>query len=248
MIENNQKQIKLLEEVGQRLYKETFVKHCFPEYAKTRKVDVVPEGWQQMSVKDALIMYIGGGWGTDTATGKHIHKGHVIRGTDINDIKNGDFLSLPERYHTETDMKNRRLQPGDIVFELSNGNINNIGRCLLIDEQFLSKSGENTICASFCKLLRAKNNAIAVTLYYEINEMQISGRLMTFKKNGANGINNFDFESFLEHKFLSSENGEIMQTLISVRKAISNIYNQLYLLKTIRDMLLPKLMSGEIEV
>ena len=45
LIENNQKQIKLLEEAAQRLYKEWFVDLRFPGYEDTPIVDGVPEGW-----------------------------------------------------------------------------------------------------------------------------------------------------------------------------------------------------------
>ena len=46
LIENNQKQIKLLEEAAQRLYKEWFVDLRFPGYETTSVVDGVPEGWR----------------------------------------------------------------------------------------------------------------------------------------------------------------------------------------------------------
>lgn len=46
LIENNQKQIKLLEEAAQRLYKEWFVDLRFPGYENTPVVDGVPEGWK----------------------------------------------------------------------------------------------------------------------------------------------------------------------------------------------------------
>lgn len=45
LIENNQKQIKLLEEAAQRLYKEWFVDLRFPGHENTEIVDGVPEGW-----------------------------------------------------------------------------------------------------------------------------------------------------------------------------------------------------------
>lgn len=47
LIENNQKQIKLLEEAAQRLYKEWFVDLRFPGYENTKIVDGVPEGWKK---------------------------------------------------------------------------------------------------------------------------------------------------------------------------------------------------------
>ena len=50
LIENNQKQIKLLEEAAQRLYKEWFVDLHFPGHENTKIVDGVPEGWNESTV------------------------------------------------------------------------------------------------------------------------------------------------------------------------------------------------------
>ena len=50
LIENNQKQIKLLEEAAQRLYKEWFVDLRFPGYENTPIVDGVPEGWEKVGL------------------------------------------------------------------------------------------------------------------------------------------------------------------------------------------------------
>lgn len=50
LIENNQKQIKLLEEAAQRLYKEWFVDLHFPGHENTKIVDGVPEGWSKEEI------------------------------------------------------------------------------------------------------------------------------------------------------------------------------------------------------
>ncbi len=50
LIENYQKQIKLLEEAAQRLYKEWFVDLHFPGHENTKIVDGVPEGWEKKPV------------------------------------------------------------------------------------------------------------------------------------------------------------------------------------------------------
>ena len=50
LIENNQKQIKLLEEAAQRLYKEWFVDLRFPEWENAKIVDGVPEGWKKTTI------------------------------------------------------------------------------------------------------------------------------------------------------------------------------------------------------
>lgn len=57
LIENNQKQIKLLEEAAQRLYKEWFVDFRFPNYENTPVVDGVPEGWRRGAVGDIVCYH-----------------------------------------------------------------------------------------------------------------------------------------------------------------------------------------------
>ena len=54
LIENNRKQIKLLEEVAQRLYKEWFVDLRFPGHEHTKIVDDVPEGWESCILDDVI--------------------------------------------------------------------------------------------------------------------------------------------------------------------------------------------------
>ena len=248
LIENNQKQIKLLEEAVQRLYKEWFVDLRFPGYEDTPIIDGVPERWTRKTVLECLALHIGGGWGKETPVGKNTIKGKVIRGTDINDVKSGNYNEIPFRYHTENDIKKRALKANDIVFELSNGNINNIGRCLLIDDLILRNCGDNTICASFCKLFRPLDRIHALTLYWEIQDMQSSGRMLPYKKQGANGINNFAFEDFLSHELLVPDDESLLKPLEDIMRKMSNIQSQFALLIQARDRLLPKLMSGEIEV
>lgn len=59
LIENNQKQIKLLEEAAQRLYKEWFVDLCFPGHENTKIVDGVPEGWSRGLLKELISVNYG---------------------------------------------------------------------------------------------------------------------------------------------------------------------------------------------
>ena len=54
LIENNRKQIKLLEEAAQKLYKEWFVKLNFPGHENVKIVDGVPEGWKKEKVGNII--------------------------------------------------------------------------------------------------------------------------------------------------------------------------------------------------
>lgn len=59
LIENNQKQISLLEEAAQRLYKEWFVDLHFPGYEDTKIIDGVPEGWKKGRADEFFNITIG---------------------------------------------------------------------------------------------------------------------------------------------------------------------------------------------
>ena len=59
LIENSQKQIELLEEAAQRLYKEWFVDLCFPGYENTPIIDGVPQGWRKVTLGDITPILTG---------------------------------------------------------------------------------------------------------------------------------------------------------------------------------------------
>ena len=73
LIENYQKQIKLLEEAAQRLYKEWFVDLHFPGHENTNIIDGVPEGWKKMPVDSIYSIKYGKNLSTKliTPTGKY---------------------------------------------------------------------------------------------------------------------------------------------------------------------------------
>ena len=73
LIENYQKQIKLLEEAAQRLYKEWFVDLRFPDYETTKIIDGVPKGWEKMPVDSIYSIKYGKNLSTKliTPTGKY---------------------------------------------------------------------------------------------------------------------------------------------------------------------------------
>ena len=70
LIENNQKQINLLEEAAQRLYKEWFLDLRFPGHETTPITDGIPEGWAEGTLADLTVF----------KRGKTITKGQVNEG------------------------------------------------------------------------------------------------------------------------------------------------------------------------
>ena len=74
LIENYQKQIKLLKEAAQRLYKEWFVDLHFPGHENTKIVDGVPEGWEKKRVGDITPIKTGN---SDTLEYESLQTNHV---------------------------------------------------------------------------------------------------------------------------------------------------------------------------
>ena len=252
LIENNQKQIKLLEEAVQRLYKEWFVKFRFPGYEDTPIVDGVPEGWEKVPVGNLISYEIGGGWGEETPTGKCIREAYVIRGTDLYGIAHGDLLSIPFRYHVESNLSSRKLKDGDIVFEVSGGSrTEGVARCLLITSSMLNVWRKDVMCASFCKLIRPQFG-FSQYLHDCIKHLRATGKTEEYDKRSASSIVNYRWKDFLSQELVLRPSEEILDHYNGVAKEIYskaiNCSLQIESAKKARDRLLPKLISGEIEV
>ena len=240
LIENNLKRIKLLDEKVSLLYKELILELSFSKIKR------------EEYIKDCLEFYIGGGWGEEIYTKGFTELAYVIRGTDIPDTKSGSISGIPLRYHKTSNLSSRKLKVGDIAFEISNGQINNIGRTVLITPKLLAQFDEPVMCASFAKLIRVNEMVSPEFFYLYLNESQQNGLLYQYKSNSANGINNFAFETFIEEVKITMPKEKRMKLFTEEVKhlfsLISTLGEQNTKLREARDILLPRLMSGEIEV
>lgn len=253
LIENNQKQIKLLEEAAQRLYKEWFVDFRFPGYENAKFIDGIPEGWRKEPVCNIVSYEIGGGWGEDYLKEQNDKPAFVIRGTDLHGITHGDILSIPYRYHTQSNLASRILQDGDIVFEVSGGSkTEGVARTLLIRKELLEIYGNPVMCASFCKLIRLVDNSLSQYMYNTLQYLRLSGKTSEFDKKSASSIVNYRWKDFLSQQDVLIPPLTIIEAYNRLAECyyykIINQSKMIECLKNARDRLLPKLMSGEIEV
>lgn len=253
LIENNQKQIKLLEEAAQRLYKEWFVDFRFPGYENAKFIDGIPEGWRKEPVCNIVSYEIGGGWGEDYLKEQNDKPAFVIRGTDLHGITHGDILSIPYRYHTQSNLASRILQDGDIVFEVSGGSkTEGVARTLLIRKELLEIYGSQVMCASFCKLIRLVDNSLSQYMYNTLQYLRLSGKTSEFDKKSASSIVNYRWKDFLSQQDVLIPPLTIIEAYNRLAECyyykIINQSKMIECLKNARDRLLPKLMSGEIEV
>ena len=241
LIENNLKRIKLLEEKAQLHYKEMMQEIS---YSKTIREEYI---------KDCLAFYIGGGWGEEDYKEGFAEPAFVIRGTDIPDAKKGEVKGVPFRYHKESNLASRSMQSGDIVFEVSGGSKGQpVGRSILVTDKMLQQFGKPVMCASFCKMLRPNENVTPEFFYLYLLASHENGVIAQYEKHSASNIVNYGFEEFIgEQKITIPKEIELKAFTEKVKPIftlISTLGEQNSKLREARDILLPRLMNGQIEV
>lgn len=252
LIENNRKQIKLLEEAAQRLYKEWFIDLRFPGYEST-PIDSetgLPEGWAEISLRAALESEIGGGWGEETRSPEFSEIAYVIRATDMDDAEKGVLSGIPLRFHKASNLASRTLREGDIVFEVSGGSRDfGVGRNLRISSELLDQLPHPVMCASFCKKMRPKTSALSLVIAESIRYAFQTNGLRTFEKRSAGNIINFHWDEFLDSFKLRMPSTRLLNHYLEligvIHKAKSKKANAIRIAREARDRLLPKLMSLE---
>lgn len=257
LIENNTRRIKILEEMAQMIYREWFVNFRFPGHEKVKMVDSklgpIPEGWEVRPIGELLIYNIGGGWGEEEKNSQFPLAAYVIRGTDIPHARYMQINNCPLRFHKKSNLESRRLQAGDIVFEVSGGSKGQpVGRALFVSEQLLNVFGKDVICASFCKLIRCNIDIIYPELIYlHLIDIYNDGRINQYQVQST-GITNFKFGVFLENELIIVPDSLRQKLFIEIIQPVFDLIQNLGLrnanLRQTRDLLLPKLISGELDV
>lgn len=257
LIETNNKRIVILEQMAENLYKEWFVRFRFPGCESAELTDTrlgkIPFGFSVIQMSDAFDYYIGGGWGEDNYSESFSEQAYVIRGTDFPKVQKGDLSTCPLRYHKKSNYIPRELKENDIIIEVSGGTANQpVGRTLLVNKDVLERLGNTVICASFCKLIRLNTEVIAPYYFYYWMQFLYKTRIIDRFQLQSTGIINFKFEYFLRKGDIMLPPREIMDMfdnkVKTLHKEILLLSKQNENLSKQRDMLLPRLMSGKLEV
>lgn len=223
LIENNQKQIKLLEEAAQRLYKEWFIDLRFPGYENCKIVDGIPEKWERKKLVDIVdVQY---GYAFDGSKFNSVGKGTpIIRIRNIPDGNTADFTT----------------EEAEEKYVISNGEI-----LVGMDGEFHinSWSGKDAFLVQRTCCFRPRKREMKGWLLWAIYEpikfyeKTVVGA--TVSHLGKKHIDSIELLTGPEQLYIPFQNYfELRQKLL----------NQNIVLAEARDRLLPKLMSGEIEV
>ena len=213
LIENNQRQIKLLEEAAQRLYKEWFVDLRFPGHENTKIVDGVPEGWSRTNINEILTFH---------------------RGYDLtkNEMKAGRYPVVGSTtvigYHNEFKIKG----PGIVT-----GRSGSLGKYQFIWDNFWP---HNT--SLYISDYKDHNIFFVYSLLQTVDFASLNngGAIPTLNRNVLSNIEVIEPTDELQEMFAKIAEPQYQK--------IKNLEKQNDKLKTARDLLLPKFMSGEVEV
>ena len=233
LIENYQKQIMLLEEAAQRLYKEWFVDLRFPGHEDVKMVDGLSEGWERKKVKE--IVDLQNGYAFKSTTFEDEGKYKVVTIKNVKDgVFDGDNVSyiktIPEKMPSHC-----VLQIGDILLSLTG----NVGRvCMVVGKDYLlnqrvAKLKSDYPAFVYClfrnyDMFVAINNLANGAAQQNVSPIRI-GELMIMVASEKTMMR---FERMV---------GKIITKIL-------NLHSQIRHLTEARDRLLPKLMGGEMEV
>ena len=236
LIENNTRRIRLLEQMAENLYKEWFVRFRFPGHENVEMVNGLPKGWEFKRVSN-VCETIGGG--TPSTTNSAYWGGDIkwVTPSDITSKKSLALLKIAGRI-TEEGLKksSAKLLPPYTILMTSRASIGFFGIC------------PDNVCTNqgFISIIPNKDNVRMYLLY-------------TFKARKEEIISNANGSTFLEISkgrfrkmkvLVPSEDILNMfekKTMLSFREVL-HLEMQNTLLTRQRDLLLPRLMSGKLEV
>ena len=241
LIENNNKRIKLLEQMAENLYKEWFVRFRFPGYEDVDFMDGFPKKWEKVKLDDVL---------NKIATGLNPRKNFVL-GEGENfyvTIKNmaDNTVYLDDKCDKVNDdaiikiNKRSDLKIGDLLFS----GIGTIGRVCLIDTPTNNWNISESVFT-----MRANKKISSDFLYMLLLSQDVQNYCQS-KANGSaqKGIRMGDLRKYT---FLLPTKNVINDFTNQISPILSNVSllrNENKNLIQQRDMLLPRLMSGKLEV
>ena len=234
LIENNQKQIKLLEEAAQRLYKEWFVDLRFPGHENTKIVDGVPEGWRKSTVSEVSVVLRRG------ISPKYNEK---ARGIVINQkcirqtiVSYDEARTQEKKYPDELKM----MESDILICSTGAGTLGRVGQ--------IFEAKENVTLDSHVTLIRANERVGQQYLFWSLKMQQ--DYLMSAGKGSTNKLE-LSRETIGNCKILIPEQKiaeQAEKNLVTIHNKMKECSMQIARLREARDLLLPKLMSGEVEV
>lgn len=207
--------------------------------------------WESGTFSDLIESTLGGDWGKESPTGNNTELVYCIRGADIPEVKAGNKGKMPTRYILPKNYAAKRLLPGDIVVEISGGSpTQSTGRVAAISQSLLYRYDKGMVCTNFCRAIKPKSGYSMFVYYYW---QYLYDRNVFFSyENGTTGIKNLDLSGFTTTEEIVIPPFELIQKfddycqIVFDQTFANGLENEQ--LSNLRDTLLPRLMSGELDV
>lgn len=242
LIENNNRRIELLEKMAQEIYKEWFVRFRFPKYQNAKFINGLPKGWEIKKIGEII----------EIKGGKRLPAGCLLSGTKtthpyirIRDITSSKYICLTQEFEyiddlTYEEIKKYTTNTGDILISI----VGTIGSICCVGETL---NGAN-LTENCVKLINEKYVSKSY-IYHYLNSESGKGAI----NSGIVGatqpklpIYNISRIKIIipEKNICDLFTGKVKD----VDLQIMNLQQQNQNLKKQRDLLLPRLMSGKLEV
>ena len=235
LIENNRKQIKLLEEAAQRLYKEWFVDLRFPGHEHTKIVDGVPEGWEPCILDDVI----------EFDPKVRLDKDRTKQFVPMSALSTSSMVLDMNEISETISNSGSKLQNGDTLLA-------RITPCL--------ENGKT----AFVHGLVSDEGGVGSTEYIVMRSKMLNpymvyllSRTSGFKQSAINSMSGSDGRQRVKTDklkalaYLLPPAGLVQsfeQMVSPMFKMVFRLSKQIFVATQARDRLLPKLMSGEVEV
>jgi type I restriction enzyme S subunit len=237
LIENNTRRIAILEEMAQAIYREWFVHFRFPGHEQARFVDSplgrIPEGWRVAVLSDVAEI--------NALSVKKGKEPHEINYVDIASVSTGRIDEVrPLRFAEAPGRARRVLRHGDVIWSTVRPNRKSF--CLVLDppSNMIGSTGFAVVSCT---------KAPFSYVYLAITTEDFVGYLVNHATGSAYpAVNSSDFEKAT----ILVPNGQILQKFHELVEPmvlkINRMLSKNRILREARDLLLPKLISGQLDV
>lgn len=228
-----------LEQMAETLFRQWFVEEA-------------QEDWEEDTFLKWITETKGGDWGKEHLTDEYSQAIRCLRGTDIADLQKGLPNSTPLRFIKPKKFQSIQPENGDIIFEISGGTeTQSTGRCYYINDDVEKLFNQPLAFSNFCRLLKIKDSKYSFFVYLYLLFLYKNDEFFALE-NGSSGIKNLNYKSLLTEQTYKMPPEKLViefhQMVEKFFKKINKNKKQIQTLETLRDTLLPKLISGEVRV
>ena len=266
-IELNRRMNETLETMARAIFKDWFVDfgptrakvegrapYLAPElwdlFPDTLDDEDKPVGWDKKAMGELCEVTIGGLWGKDQSESADFEEYYCLRGVDLQHLRElGEAPNVPSRFAKRTAIEKRCISINDVL--IASSGAGPCGRTLWVGtEGFFNglKNSKQAIYSNFVKRLHCISPSVACFLDRHLNEMRVSGEIQ--KYISGTSVPNLNDKGLLQSHQIILPSEPLLDAFfgftLTVQRRLFSWENAT--LAQTRDLLLPKLMSGEIRL